>query len=108
MCCPLTGYKIECTAGEGEHHHIFSKQLARGNKMLRKAIDADELVVLICTGHNHSKMADTREARRILLRHQVGIYGFERMEEVVDNLPWKVKYFEYRWENLMGGTDEVS
>lgn len=87
--CALQGYMIACS-GRLSKQHIISKGMARGNAQVRLEITCEELLADVCLEHNSSKIADTRIARKILLLQAIQRYGWERIETVVNGLPWKV------------------
>ncbi len=88
--CALEGYMVEC-AGRLSKQHIISKGMARGNEQVREEITCEQLLADVCLeGHNTSKFADSREARKILLLQKINQYGWTVMEAIIDTLPWKV------------------
>lgn len=89
--CALRGYLIPCD-GPLTGQHIISKQMARGNAEVRDLLRTcpPELMAQVCYQHNVGKMADSHNARRILLLQKVYEYGLEHMNGYIRNLPWKV------------------
>jgi hypothetical protein len=89
--CALRGYLIPCD-GPLTGQHVISKQMARGNAAVRDILRAcpPELMAQVCYQHNVGKMADSHNARRILLLQKVYEYGLEHMNGCIRNLPWKV------------------
>lgn len=89
--CALRGYLIPCD-GPLTGQHIISKQMARGNDAVRDLLRTcpPELMARVCYQHNVGKMADSHNARRILLLQKVYEYGLDHMNGCIRNLPWKV------------------
>lgn len=100
--CALYGYMIECSGGL-EGHHLISKDMARGNDELRDLLRTcpPELMSQVCTAHNVGKLADSHNARRILLLQKVYEYGLVHMWQYVNALPWKVRMPEDRFEAML-------
>lgn len=91
MQCALRGYLIPCS-GILHGHHLISKQMARGNDEVRDLLRTcpPELMAQVCEAHNVGKLADSHNARRILLLQKVYVFGLEHMNGYIRNLPWKV------------------
>lgn len=98
--CPLAGWRIPCF-GMLQVHHVVPREWTRGNAAARKASEADELLVLICANHNHSKLADLPEARRMLLQHQARVYGEKAVRQALEKIPRKVRGNDLSWDRLM-------
>ena len=90
--CALKGYLIECR-GPLHGHHLISKNMARGNPEVRDLLRTCPALLMsdVCTAHNVGKMADSHNARRILLLQKIAVYGYAYMQAYIDGLPWKVK-----------------
>jgi hypothetical protein len=100
--CALYGYMIECSGGL-EGHHLISKDMARGNDELRNLLRTcpPELMSQVCTAHNVGKLADSHNARRILLLQKVYEYGLVHVWQYINSLPWKVRMPEDRFEAML-------
>ena len=98
--CALEGYLIECSGGL-QTHHIINRGKARGNKRVRQELDCDELTIKICAAHNVSRIADTKEARAILLKQKIDEFGYDRMKNKINGLSWKVKHQEFTLEAML-------
>ena len=87
MTCELAGFRIQC-AGGLQHHHVLSKSTLAGNKRALKYAEAHPaLIAEVCAAHNaSSKLADTKEARALLLRKRVAELGEPYMEAVLGGL----------------------
>lgn len=90
--CALKGYLVECR-GPLHGHHLISKNMARGNAEVRDLLRTcpAPLISDVCLAHNVGKMADSHNARRILLLQKIEQYGYAYMQTYIDGLPWKVK-----------------
>ena len=64
--CALAGYQITCSQNMHKHH-IINRSKARGNSVVRQELDCDELIADVCSKHNVSRIADTKECRSLLL-----------------------------------------
>lgn len=94
VCC-LKGFVIDCD-GPLTGQHIISKQMARGNDAVRDILRRcdDEIMSDVCYAHNVGKLADSREARKILLLQKIMQYGFAHMQQYIDGeigQHWKLK-----------------
>jgi hypothetical protein len=101
--CALSGYRIACS-GPLEGHHLLNKSKALGNEEVRAILVAcpEEIMAAVCQGHNVGRYADQPEARRILLLQAVHRFGWARMKDFFDSLPWKVPHPELTLEGLLG------
>ncbi len=100
--CALAGHKIKCGGGN-QIHHIINRSKARGNKVVRKELDCDELTAWVCAAHNAwSKLADTKESRSIMLWQKIDEFGYDVMEKKVNNLSWKVQPHELTLDAMLG------
>lgn len=90
--CALKGYLVACSGGL-QGHHLISKNMARGNAEIRDLLRTCPPILIsdICMAHNVGKLADSHNARRILLLQKIALYGHAYMETYIDGLPWKVK-----------------
>ena len=83
-------------------HHILAKHLTRGSRAVRKASEVPELFADICDiCHSQTRRVESKEARRYLLQKRASEYGEDHMRTLVDNLPWKVRYYELTWDALL-------
>ena len=99
--CALAGYQITCS--EDMHkHHIINRSKARGNKVVRRELDCDELTADVCAKHNVSRIADTKECRSIMLWQKIDKFGYARMEKKVNGLSWKVQPHELTLDAMLG------
>ena len=102
--CALRGYRIPCS-GPLHLHHILNFSKARGNDRLRKmlATNPPELTALVCEAHNVGRWADTREARRRLLRRNCDRYGEARVRRVYERALSLLKQEppEWRWSAVV-------
>ena len=87
--------------GPVEAHHLISKGEARGNKKVRKLIDV--LLVPVCHGHNFTKVADTRWARRILAEGLTYTLATDWLKDYIDAFPWKVQPPHLSYKGIMSG-----
>jgi hypothetical protein len=100
--CALAGYEIPCKGGN-QRHHIISRGKARGNKIVRKELDCEELVTWVCAAHNAwTKMADWPKCRSIMLWQKIDEFGYGRMEKKVNGLSWKVQPHELTLDAMLG------
>ncbi len=100
--CGLRGYRIECR-GALQRHHIITKQMARGNKAVRDLLRKcpDELMAWVCEAHHIGRYVENPQARARLLARNVELYGYERVQVVVDGLAWKTAKPEWALWNLL-------
>jgi hypothetical protein len=101
VCC-LEGYKIECH-GRLTGQHILNKSKARGNPAVRAILVAcpDEIMAQVCEAHNISRVADERQAQRILLTQKIYRFGYPHMAAWFDALPWKVLSERFTLEGIL-------
>lgn len=88
--CALQGYKIACR-GRLELHHIISYGKALGNAEVKAILKTNppELTIHLCQRH-HQRFGNSRTIRRKLLQMKIDEYGYDWMQHIIDNLPWKV------------------
>ena len=99
--CALAGYQIACS-NDMHKHHIINRSKARGNKVVRKELDCNELIADVCSKHNVSRIADTKECRSMLLRQKIDEFGYDRIEKKVNGLSWKVQPHELTLDAMLG------
>ena len=86
MTCELWGFVINCE-GETQTHHIINKSQLRGNARALKYVEAHPvLLAQVCVAHNVGRLADTKQARALLLRKRVALYGESYMDAVLGGL----------------------
>ncbi len=98
--CALAGYQITCSK-DMHKHHIINRGNARGNPVVRQELDCDELIADVCSKHNVSRIADTKECRSLLLWQKVYEFGYDRMEKKVNGLSWKVQPHELTLDAML-------
>ena len=100
--CALQGFLVKCD-GPLTGQHIISKQMARGNVLIRDWLRTcpPEIMADVCYAHNVGKTADAPLARRILLLQKVYLYGWEHMRMTIDGLPWKVPMRSLTLEGML-------
>jgi hypothetical protein len=101
--CALSGYKVACS-GPATRQHILNKSKARGNEEVRAILVAcpEEIMAWVCAAHNVDRWADEKDAQRILLLQNVYRFGWRRMKDFFDGLPWKVRHPELTLEGILG------
>jgi hypothetical protein len=101
--CALVGYKVVCR-GPLTGQHVLDKSKARGNEEVRAILVScpEEIMVQVCLSHNSDRWADTKDAQRILLLHNIYRFGWARMKAFFDSLPWKVTHPELTLEGILG------
>ena len=90
--CELAGERIPC-AGGLQNHHLISKGKLQKAKAAKKYCEKEHPEVFIrqiCAAHNTSRLADTKWARRLLLKRAVADFGIEYVRDIVNGIPWKV------------------
>ena len=100
--CALKGYLVECSGG-CQLHHIINRGKARGNPRVRQELDCNELTAWVCAKHNTTKLADTKEARAILLKQKVLEFGYDHMNNKINGLSWKVPKPEFSLDAMLAG-----
>lgn len=101
MSCALAGWRVPCL-GLLQEHHVIPRSWTQGNRAARKASEVPELLVKVCSNHNAwTKVADSPEARQILLRHQAQLYGEKAVREALERIPRKVRGNDLTWDRLM-------
>lgn len=97
--CSLTGYAIWCD-GPLQGHHMINKGKVGGNAEARKILVAcpDEIMADVCVAHNIGRMADTPEARKILLLQKIHKYGYNHMKEWFEVFLSTFKVRPHEWE----------
>jgi hypothetical protein len=99
--CPLAGWRVPC-GGLLQEHHVVPREWTRGQPAARRASEVPELIVKVCANHNAwTKLADTREARQILLRHQARFFGEKAVRAALEQIPRKVRGNDLTWDRLM-------
>lgn len=75
MRCELEGFRVPCQ-GRIHRHHVVNRSRTRGTNA-KEVIDTWPEVFLadVCEHHNVSRYADAKEARTILFRARVNMYG---------------------------------
>lgn len=101
--CALAGYRVEC-AGPLTGQHILNKSKARGNAEVRAILARcpEEVMAEVCAAHNVDRWADQKDAQRILLLQNIYRFGWRRMKDFFDGLPWKVRHQDLTLEGILG------
>ena len=100
--CELEGFNdVECGGRIHRHHLINKAKLKPSQKIYCEQEHPEIFFCDVCEFHNVMRWADTKQARRILLKKKVEIFGMEYVKEVVDNIPWKVKHPELSFKGIM-------
>lgn len=98
--CALKGFLVPC-AGPATHEHILNKGKARGNKAVREYLNESMNIALTCHRHNVGKLADTRDARRIMLLQKIWAHGWSAVRDYYAAAPWKVSGQEFSLESML-------
>lgn len=101
--CELAGYRIPC-AGGIQNHHLISRGALQKAKAAKKYCEKEHPEIFIrkiCAAHNTSRVADTKWARRVLVRKSTKIFGIEFVKGVIDNVSWKVPRPELSYKGIM-------
>ncbi len=101
--CELAGYRITC-AGGIQNHHLISRGALQKAKAAKKYCEKEHPEIFIrkiCAAHNTSRVADTKWARRVLLRQSKELFGIEYVKDVIDNIPFKVRRPEMSYKGIM-------
>jgi hypothetical protein len=72
--CMLAGYRDHVCSDEVDLHH-----------MVRKGFSEPELIAVVCHTANVARLADEKEARRILVQLKVQQHGADHMRAVLAN-----------------------
>ncbi len=102
--CELRGYRIDCSGGEPQNHHLISRgalQKATAAKKYCEKEHPEIFIRKICAAHNTSRVADTKWARRVLLRQSKEIFGIEYVKSIVNGIPFKVPRPEMSYKGIM-------
>lgn len=93
--------------GRLQRGHIINFTMARGNPTIRRILrkQPEELMAPLCEAHNVGRWSESAEGRRKLLLRNVGLFGWERMAQAVNGLPWKTPKPEWTLEGLLAGFD---
>jgi hypothetical protein len=100
--CALRGFEVPCS-GRMTGQHILNKSKARGNEEVRAILAScpEEVMAQVCETHNVGRWADSKQAQRILLLQNIYRFGWVRMANFFDGLPWKVPHPELTLEALL-------
>ena len=101
--CELAGYRIDC-AGGIQNHHLISRGALQKATAAKKYCEKDYPEIFIrgvCAAHNTTKIADTKWARRVLLRQSAQLFGIEYVKDIVNGIPWKVARPELSYKAIM-------
>jgi len=101
--CELEGFNDVKCGGRIHRHHLINRGKLRGNTSARIYCEQHGEIFWcdVCEYHNVMRWADTKQARRILLKKKVEIFGTEYCKEVIDGIPWKVKPPELSFQGIM-------
>ncbi len=101
--CGLHGYRIDC-AGGIQNHHLINRSALQKAKAAKKYCEKEHPEIFIreiCAAHNTTRIADTRWARRVLLRQSAELFGIEYTKDIVNKIPWKIKRPELSYKGIM-------
>lgn len=99
--CSLQGFKIRCD-GPPTTEHIIARGKARGGSQdLRDYLNLSMNLTMTCYSHNVGKLADTSEARCILILQKVHAHGLAAVKRYLDEIPWKVPTPEFTLEAIL-------
>lgn len=100
--CTLSGYRVPCN-GPITGQHILNKSKARGNEEVRAILVQcpEEIMASVCLAHNMERWADQKDAQRILLLQNIYRFGWQRMKDFFDGLPWKVRHHDLTLEGIL-------
>ena len=101
--CELAGYRIDC-AGGIQDHHLISRGALQKATAAKKYCEKEHPEIFIrdiCAAHNSTKIADTKWARRVLVRKSKETFGIEYVKDVLDAVPWKVPNPKFSYKAIM-------
>ena len=92
--CELRGYRIDCSGGQPQNHHLFSRQKLRKAKKAKiycEETHPEIFIRKVCANHNVSRIADTKWARRVFVKLSASpdMFGIEYVRDIIDNVPWE-------------------
>lgn len=102
--CELAGYRIDCSGGEPQNHHLVSRsalQKATAAKKYCEKKHPEIFIRKICAAHNTTKIADTKWARRVLVRKSTKLFGIEYVKGALSGVPWKVPNPKFSYRAIM-------
>ena len=85
--CQLLGYRGHVCADGYQIHHIINDTLTQNNKAARELAKLPELLAVVCGYANRERLADEKEARRLLILQAADWYGPERLWALLIQLP---------------------
>lgn len=93
-------------SGPLQRHHVLNRGHLRNIPKALKYCDdhADVLTAQICAAHNTLRVADTKQARAMLLQARVDSFGYDYVSGVLEGLRALTKSHpsEWRLEGLLG------
>jgi len=102
--CWLYGFEdVEC-GGKIDNHHLLNRAKLPKDSRVRLYCEqefSNIFLVPVCSFHNSLKWADTKKARRLLVKKLSKLYGIEYVRDVIDGIPWKVKHHELTYKGIM-------
>lgn len=99
----VSGKKLKCS-NNLQNHHLINRGKYSKNKRVKKYIDDNPQIFLtkVCDVHNaQTKLADSKAARKILLRRKVELFGLPYTRTMVNGIPWKVPHHELSYAGIM-------